>query len=184
MATFPTKLLANVGATSPNTGGNQGWTSPLYRFQLFETGTPVAMTAVPLGVVPCSLTVVGVDMGCKTKPDATQITWSPLKMPAASAGTNVALTSTDGVVASTATTTNGPAYTYSYIWPGQSSATSGRGSNGAGTTTGVTQAVLSTTLASRQTVVGDLIGMTTAGTFTGLVGQFITIWAQEMNGTY
>lgn len=187
MAQFSTKIPANVGTGSPSAGGNQGFTQKYYPFTWTTTlsaasssGTPVALTAQPLGVAPCKCTYVGYSVynGAGTAGTAT-VTYSPLKIPF-DTGTGVALNSTDTLMGTTIVAY--PAVCTSVNFDSQGQTTT-RGSNATTTTTGITAPVFKTD-SSIQFRQGDIVALTTAGTFTGLTTSSVTIWLREDNGAY
>lgn len=174
MAQYPTRVPANVGSTSPTgSSGNVGYTSPLFHFSYYVTGLPAAVTAVPLGTSPVTGTVVGVSFSLNTPPSSSAITATPVKLPYDAAGTPVNLVSTAPAIASTAT---GPAITSTFNVNFQSNTLHSAA-------TGVTDAILATGSAV-QVRQGDVIGITTSGTFTASAGLCVDVWVREDNGTY
>lgn len=180
MPQYQTKIPANVGTASPSAGGNQGFTGKYYPFTYFVTGTPAAITAAPIGVAPCKCTYVGVSVynGAGT-PSTSTVTYSPLKIPF-DTGVGVALNTTDTLMG--ATIVAYPAVCSSVNFDGAGLVTT-RGSNATTTTTGITAPVLKTD-SSIQFRQGDIVALTTVGTFTGLTTTAVTIWLREDNGAY
>lgn len=181
MANYPTKVLANVGNQSASSAGNSGYSGKYYSFTYTVSGTSAAVTALPIGVAPTACKYVGCSFayGAGTAGTLT-VTATPLKIPYDAGTTTVTLNTTapvlgTGVVAF-------PAFTQTINFDGAGAVTTS-GSNNTTTTTGITAAVLKTdsTVQFRQ---GDLVGITTAGTFTGSGNLCITVWLQEWNGQY
>lgn len=184
MAQYSTKIPANVGLTSPLAGGNSGFSETIHKFVYIVGGTPAAVTALPLGVMQFPGTVVGISAQLTTQPSSGSITVNPLKIPYD--GASVSVCSTNPAFASTLTTTNGPAYTSVISQNGSSF--SAHGTNATSTAygsavTGLTDAVLKTdgTCTLRQ---GDMIGITTSGTFTASANLMVTVYVREDNGVY
>lgn len=170
MAQFSTKLPSNVGATSPVSGGNVGFSTILYEFLYVVTGTPAAVTAVPLGAVPAPCSFAGLSIALNTVSTGT-ITFTPVKIPVSAPGTPVNLCSTQAAIASTAT---GPVLYTNLVYNGATYTSPAA--------TGVTAAVLASPPV--QFAQGDQVGITTAGTFTSSAGLAVTIWVREDNGQY
>lgn len=180
MAQFPTRIPANVGAGSPSSGGNQGYTGQYFAYTYFVTGTPAAITAAPLGTAPCKCTFVGYSVynGAGTAGTAT-VTYSPGIIPY-DTGTHADVCSTNTLMGTTIVAY--PAVCTSVNFDGQGQTTT-RGSNATTTTTGITAPVFKTGTAVQYRQ-GDIVSLTTAGTFTGLTTTAVTIWLRADNGAY
>jgi hypothetical protein len=166
------KIPANVN----NSGGNSGVYNPLFKFSYFVTGTPAAVTDVPIGVLPCAATYVGTSASLKTAGASGSITLSPKVFAVAASAAPVAMNSTDAAFASTAVTTNGPASTQTINKDGVSTTTHTG-------TTGVTDAVLKTDSSVINRSAGDVVTLTTSGTFTSSVGLQVDVWFRDNSGS-
>lgn len=165
-----------IPSNTSNSAGNLGYTSPLFKYEYWVTGTPAAVTDVPLGTLPCNATYVGTSASIKTPGASASITISPKIFAIAADAAPVALNTTDAAFASTAVVTNGPASTMTIKKDGVSSTTHTG-------TTGVTDAVLSTSSSVINRSQGDVVTLTTSGTFTSSAGLAVEVWFRDNSGS-
>ncbi len=183
MAQYPTKVLSNVGLNSSVTAGNPGVSYKYHKFtyNYNVAGTDsAAVTGQPLGTAPCACTYVGMTAYITTgTPSTSVVTYGALKMPfdAASAA-GVALNTTNLSFGTTVVAYPASCFSANIEQAGQ---TTIRGSNSTTTTTGIVAPVFATgsTIQFRQ---GDVVGITSTGTFTGVRGVNVDIWLREDNG--
>lgn len=185
MAQYPTKLVSNVGQGSSITAGNPGTSYKYHVFSYLQSisgSDSAAVTGIPIGVAPCACTYVGMSAYITTgTPSTSVVTYSALKMPRdAASAAGVALNSTDLAFGTTVVAYPASCFSVNIEQAGQ---TTIRGSNSTTTTTGITAPVLNTgtTVQFRQ---GDIVGVTSTGTFTGVRGVVVNIWLREDNGNY
>ncbi len=177
MASYDTKVLANVGLASTNAGGNTGFEGVFEEFSFSQgtsvTSPPVALASFPIGVARVACRVVGIGVQLATPPTSGQINFEPVKIPCDGTGTPVDLCSTRPFIASTAT---GPAITTTFkAMDAVAGPTIVHSS-----TTGITDAILASVTFNQ----GDVIAITTTGTFTSAAGLCVTVYLQEQNGAY
>ena len=180
MAQYPTKVLANVGQASPSSPGNQGYTGKYYIYNYWVTGTPAAVTTVPIGAAPCKCHYVGMSAALFAgQAGTTTITCDAIKIPY-DTGTPATVNTTAAAFGTTVVAF--PANTQSINFDG-AGVVKTHGANGSSAGTGATDAVALTTstINFRQ---GDLVAVTTSGTFTGATGLMVQIVLQEDNGAY
>lgn len=183
MAQYPTKLVSNVGNNSSITAGNPGtsYKYHVYTYTQSISGTDsAAVTGVPLGTAPCACTYVGMSAYIATgTPSTSVVTYAALKMPRdAASAAGVALNSTNLSFGTTVVAYPALCFSANIEQAGQ---TTIRGSNSTTTTTGVVAPVLNTD-SSIQFRQGDIVGITSTGTFTGVRGVSVSIFLREDNG--